>query len=151
MSDLEKCLTSAQRSLSMREYSKLQIETKLKNKGFDINTIENVLSKLQEEGFQSDDRYTKEYIIYRQNNGYSSKKITYELKLNGIDTEIINKNFYNFKDDFDVLYNLAKRKILDYKFDDQKKMLKYVNFFKSRGFDNNTILKVINILKNHEK
>ena len=30
-------------------------------------------------------------------------------------------------------------------------MLKYVNFFKSRGFDNNTILKVINILKNHEK
>lgn len=151
MSDLEKCLASAQRSLSMREYSKLQIETKLKNKGFDINTIENVLSKLQEEGFQSDDRYTKEYIIYRQNNGYSSKKITYELKLNGIDTEIINKNFYNFKDDFDVLYNLAKRKILDYKFDDQKKMLKYVNFFKSRGFDNNTILKVINILKNHEK
>jgi len=151
MSDFEKCLASAQRSLSMREHSKFQIKTKLKNKGFDNTTIESVLSELQEVGFQSDDRYTKEYIVYRQSNGYGSKKIIYELKLNGIDAELINKNFDNFKDDFDVLYNLAKRKIIDYKFDDQKKMLKYVNFFKSRGFDNNTILKVINILKNHEK
>ena len=105
MSDFEKCLASAQRSLSMREHSKFQIKTKLKNKGFDNNTIESVLSELQEVGFQSDDRYTKEYIVYRQSNGYGSKKIIYELKLNGIDAELINKNFDNFKDDFDVLYN----------------------------------------------
>ena len=92
MSDFDKCLASAQRSLAMREHSKFQIKNKLINKGFDINTIIEVLNELDDSGFQSDQRYTKEYIRFRQNIGYGTKKIIYELRSNGITKELINDN-----------------------------------------------------------
>ena len=62
MSDFDKCLASAQRSLAMREHSKFQIKNKLINKGFDINTIIEVLNELDDSGFQSDQRLSLIHI-----------------------------------------------------------------------------------------
>ena len=151
MSDFEKCLASAQRSLAMREHSSFQIKNKLTNKGFGSDIIESVILEIKNNGFQSDKRYTEEYIRYRQNSGYGSKKIIYELKSNGISSELINDSIRNFNDDYDVLFKLAKTRIIDIDFDDDKKLAKYANNFRSRGFDNNIILKVINKIKNYEE
>jgi len=151
MSEYDKCLASAQRSLAMREHSKFQIKNKLINKGFNINIINDVLHELNESGFQSDERYAKEYIRYRQNIGYSSKKIIYELKTNGISSEIIDDSLSNFNNDYDVLFNLATHKIIDKNLDDQKILMKYINHFRYRGFENNIILKVIKNMKKYEK
>ena len=151
MSDFEKCLASAQRSLAMREHSSFQIKNKLVSKGFDLDIIESVILEIKNNGFQSDKRYTEEYITYRQNSGYGSKKIIYELKSNGISSELINDSIRNFNDDYDVLFKLAKTRIIDIDFDDDKKLAKYANNFRSRGFDNNIILKVINKIKNYEE
>jgi len=151
MSEYDKCLASAQRSLAMREHSRFQIKNKLINKGFNISVINDVLYELNESGFQSDERYAIEYIRYRQNIGYSSKKIMYELKTNGVSSEIINDNLSYFNDDYDVLLNLATHKIIDKKLDNQKILMKYVNHFRYRGFENNIILKVIKNIKKYEK
>ena len=59
MSEYNKCLASAQRSLAMREHSKYQIKNKLINKGFEKEIINDVLHDLYESGFQSDKRYTE--------------------------------------------------------------------------------------------
>ena len=151
MSDFEKCLASAQRSLAMREHSSFQIKNKLVGKGFDLDIIESVILEIKNNGFQSDKRYVEEYITYRQNSGYGSKKIIYELKSNGISSELINDSIRNFNDDYDVLFKLAKTRIIGIDFDDDKKLAKYANNFRSRGFDNNIILKVINKIKNYEE
>ena len=151
MSDFEKCLASAQRSLAMREHSSFQIKNKLVGKGFDLDIIESVILEIKNNGFQSDKRYVEEYITYRQNSGYGSKKIIYELKSNGISSELINDSIKNFNDDYDVLFKLAKTRIIGIDFDDDKKLAKYANNFRSRGFDNNIILKVINKIKNYEE
>ena len=151
MSEFDKCLASAQRSLAMREHSTLQIKNKLINKGFDSKIIENVVSEIQETGFQSDTRYAEEYIRYRQNSGYGSKKIIYELKSNGISSEIINNHMENFKDDYNILFEFAQSKINNVDLNDKKILIKYLNNFKSRGFDNSIISKVLKNIKNHEK
>ena len=135
----------------MREHSSFQIKNKLVSKGFDLDIIESVILEIKNNGFQSDKRYTEEYIRYRQNSGYGSKKIIYELKSNGISSELINDSIRNFNDDYDVLFKLAKTRIIDIDFDDDKKLAKYANNFRSRGFDNNIILKVINKIKNYEE
>ncbi len=150
MSDYDKCLASAQRSLAMREHSKFQIKNKLINKGFDKTTVNDVLLELNDSGYQSDQRYTREYIRYRQNIGYSSKKIIYELKSNGISSEVINDNLSSFNDDYEVLFDLASTKIVKKRLEDQKILMKYVNQFKSRGFEDSIILKVINNIKQNE-
>ena len=77
MTEYDKCLASAQKSLAMREHYKFQLINKLKNKSFDTDIINSVLEHLHNSGFQSDERYTEEYIMYRQNSGYSYEKIVY--------------------------------------------------------------------------
>ena len=150
MSDFDKCLASAQRSLAMREHSKFQIKNKLINKGFDINTIIEVLNELDDSGFQSDQRYIKEYIRFRQNIGYGTKKIIYELRSNGITKELINDNLSQFNDDYVVLFEFAQMKISNKNLEDQKVLMKYINHFKSRGFNDNVILKVIEKIREDE-
>ena len=151
MSEYNKCLASAQRSLAMREHSRYQIKNKLINKGFKKKIVNDVLQELLESGFQSDKRYTEEYIRYRQNIGYGVKKIISELKSNGISSSIISEYLNNFIDDYDVLFKLASDKILNENLNDQKILAKYINHFKYRGFDNNIILKVIKNIKNFDK
>jgi regulatory protein len=150
MSEYDKCLASAQKSLAMREHSSYQIKNKLANKGFNTETISNVVKELIDAGFQSDQRYLSEYIRYRQSQGHSKKKIIYELKSNGIDTELISENLSKFIDDYEILSNLALNKVNKQDLKDEKVIIKFMNHFKSRGFDNNIILKVINNMKNYE-
>ena len=150
MSDYEKCLNLAKRYLAMREHSQLQIYNKLVNKNLGVDLINEVLKELQDGGFQSDERYTQEYIRYRQNTGYSSRKIIYELESNGISSELINNNEHYFIDDRDILSELVRYKILDKDISDQKVLMKLINHFRSKGFDNNIILEVINNVQDIE-
>lgn len=150
MSDYEKCLNLAKRYLAMREHSQFQIYNKLVNKNLGVDLINKVLKDLQDGGFQSDERYTQEYIRYRQNTGYSSRKIIYELESNGISSELINNNAHYFIDDRDILSELVKYKILDKDISDQKVLMKLINHFRSKGFDNNIILEVINNVQDIE-
>tara|TARA_B110000908_G_C10022214_1_gene343405 strand:+ start:233 stop:697 length:465 start_codon:yes stop_codon:yes gene_type:complete len=150
MSDYEKCLNLAKRYLAMREHSQFQIYNKLVNKNLGVDLINEVLKELQDGGFQSDERYTQEYIRYRQNTGYSSRKIIYELESNGISSELINNNEHYFIDDRDILSELVRYKILDKDISDQKVLMKLINHFRSKGFDNNIILEVINNVQDIE-
>ena len=150
MSDYEKCLNLAKRYLAMREHSQFQIYNKLVNKNLGLDLINKVLKDLQDAGFQSDERYTQEYIRYRQNTGYSSRKIIYELESNGISSELINNNEHYFIDDRDILSELVRYKILDKDISDQKVLMKLINHFRSKGFDNNIILEVINNVQDIE-
>ena len=151
MSEYDKCLVSAKKSLAMREHSKFQLINKLKNKGFDEDIINNVLEDLLNSRFQSDERYTEEYIRYRQNSGYSYEKIVYELKSNGISSDVININLCKFSDDYDVLFEFAKLKIRNRDLEEQKVLARHINNFKARGFENSIILKVIENIKSYEK
>ena len=151
MTEYDKCLASAQKSLAMREHSKFQLINKLKNKSFDTDIINSVLEHLHNSGLQSDERYTEEYIRYRQNSGYSYEKIVYELKSNGISSDVININLCKFSDDYDVLFEFAKLKIRDRDLEEQKFLARHINNFKARGFENSIILKVIENIKSYEK
>ena len=151
MSEYDRCLVSAKKSLAMREHSKFQLINKLKNKGFDEDIINNVLEDLLNSRFQSDERYTEEYIRYRQNSGYGLEKIIYELKSNGISSDLIDINLCKFTDDYDVLFEFAKFKIRDRDLEEQKVLARHINNFKARGFENSIILKVIENIKSYEK
>ena len=53
-------------------------------------------------------RDTQRIYSLRQNIGYGTKKIIYELRSNGITKELINDNLNQFNDDYEVLLNLLK-------------------------------------------
>ena len=64
---------------------------------------------------------------------------------------LINSNQDNFIKDDDILFEFAKTKILDKNLDDKKILTKYINHFRSRGFESEVILKVIKKIKSYEK
>ena len=81
-----KCYSSALKMLMRREHSKLELSQKLQAKGFDIVEVNSSISKLVQQNYQSDDRFSEGFILMRFNQGKGPVKIASELKMRGIDT-----------------------------------------------------------------
>ena len=81
-----KCYSSALKMLMRREHSKLELSQKLQAKGFDIVDVNSSISKLVQQNYQSDDRFSEGFILMRFNQGKGPVKIASELKMRGIDT-----------------------------------------------------------------
>lgn len=67
-----------------REYSQLELLKKLQLKAFDDAIINNSISLLAEQNFQSDERFSEAFILMRYNQGKGPLKIAFELKARGI-------------------------------------------------------------------
>jgi regulatory protein len=118
------------RMLIRREHSVFELTQKLKNKEFDSVEIAKTISTLIEQNYQSDERFTADFIQMRFNQGKGTIKISFDLKQRGIN------NFDLSEFDF---YTLAK-KIRKQKFGkqqpkDYKEKAKQQRFLQSRGFN----------------
>lgn len=73
------------RLLAVRDHSKTELLNKLAVKGFDKAFAQTVVDELTEEGWQDDSRYAESYARSRIVKGYGPVRITYELRLHGIE------------------------------------------------------------------
>jgi regulatory protein len=70
--------------LARREHSRRELAAKLKRLNPDAALVEQVLSRLEAEHAQSDDRFTSEYVRQRSEKGYGPLRIQQELRQRGI-------------------------------------------------------------------
>src|SRR6056297_2199099 len=78
--------------LSYREYSKYELEQRLKKKGYEINNIYSVLDRLESLNYINDERFAEKWIKDRLNLKPRGKNlIRKELKEKGINKKIIDK------------------------------------------------------------
>ncbi len=78
--------------LARREHSRAELHRKLTVKGFDAELAEQVVSKLQADNLQSDERFTQQYVRYRAEKGYGPLRIRQELKERGIHSSLIEEH-----------------------------------------------------------
>jgi len=126
----EKCYAAAMRMLVRREHSVFELTQKLTTKEFDSADIEPALNSLIEQNYQSDERFSAEFIQMRFNQGKGPIKISVDLKQRGISH--FDLSMFDF-------YALAQ-KIRITKFggeipSDYKEQAKQKRFLQSRGFD----------------
>jgi len=57
-----KCLDQALVYLSMRDHNRRELETKLRTKDYDKETIKKVLDSLEEDGSLSEERYVRSFV-----------------------------------------------------------------------------------------
>ncbi len=127
----------AQGYLARREHSAKELTDKLTQKGVDAALAKEVVSKLKEKGYQSDERYAECYVRHRAEKGYGPRHIAYSLKGKGVDEACYN----GFLQQMDWL-TLAVRtwqKKFNHLPQDLKEELKQKTFLTNRGFDNDTI------------
>jgi len=75
--------------LARREHSATELTRKLLLRGFSLSEIETVLTTLSAENLLSNNRFTENYIHYRQAKGYGPVRIRAELRERGITEELI--------------------------------------------------------------
>ena len=125
-----RCYSSALKMLMRREHSKLELSQKLQAKGFDIVEVNSSISKLVQQNYQSDDRFSEGFILMRFNQGKGPVKIASELKMRGVDTFDL-----SIFDWFKLAKEIRQRKFGDSSSLDYKEMAKQKRFLQSRGFN----------------
>lgn len=75
--------------LSRREYSAYEIRQKMAQKAFSDEEIETTVAKVQDRGWQSDVRFTENYLRNRAERGYGLRRIRQELSQKGIENSLI--------------------------------------------------------------
>jgi|TARA_B110000977_G_scaffold199499_1_gene287072 regulatory protein len=115
--------------LMRREHSKLELRQKLNLKDFDDAVINDSISLLVEQKYQSDERFSEAFILMRFNQGKGPIKISMELKSRGI-TEF-DLTLFNW---FELAKDVKYKKFGDSKFLDYKEKSKQKRFLQSRGF-----------------
>ncbi|HAU1190511.1 TPA: recombination regulator RecX [Legionella pneumophila] len=145
---MTKAFDSALRLLSRREHSAMELCDKLKQKGFNLNDVQNALNECQRLGYQSDERYVESYIRARIHQGYGPLKIIQELKNKGVDPELIQSVLQEERDNWVDYALLAWEKKFkrqdDFSYSEMQKQQRFLLY---RGFDRDVISKVFKEVK----
>ena len=128
-SQQSKCYAAALKMLMRREHSKLELIQKLNLKDFDDAVINDSISLLAEQKYQSDERFSEAFILMRFNQGKGPIKISMELKSRGISK--FDLTLFNW---FELAKDVKYKKFGDSKFLDYKEKSKQKRFLQSRGF-----------------
>lgn len=133
---------TALRILARRIHSEKEVRQKLKKKEISIKTITEVIDFLNDRKYLNDElyaeRFTEERFLRRK---YGFNRIKNELKLKGIDEQIINSVFslyQNEEDEIKIAFDKAEKKLKYYqkmkKYDEYQLKQKITAFLINRGF-----------------
>ncbi len=136
--------------LAFKDRTKHEIISKLKEKGYSSEEIEDAVDKLSYYGYLNDQNYTISYI--KDNTSKKGKRlIINELGQKGIDRFIIESACEEVEmDEISVIENIVKKRFSQINLSDEKSYRRVVNYFLRRGFAFDNVKKVLkhNIFKN---
>jgi len=85
---LAKIRNSALNLLARREHTKLELQRKLTAKGYRSDDVAEVISTLEQQGLQSDERFIESYVAMRCRRGFGPIRIKMDLCERGIAQEL---------------------------------------------------------------
>jgi regulatory protein len=134
----------ALRYLARRDYSRLELYQRLIRKGVESALADKALSALQEDGYQSDERFTEMYIRSRINGGDGPFKIKIALRAKGICDSLSLAVFDKLKIDwFDRVKEVKNKRFGDLPSSDISETAKQIRYLKNKGFYQDHINAVI--------
>ena len=136
-SDITKLIT---KYLSIREHSKLELQNKLSQKGYDSDNIRDCIDEFSSKDIQSDIRFTEEFIRSKLKKNKGPRLISSELVSRGITDSIINKKIseISYQEWCTVAFLALKKKLngSSVSIEDKDKIY---SFLISRGFEHKMI------------
>jgi regulatory protein len=138
--------------LRQRPQSEYEIRNRLKLKGYDEETIEEVVENLKRIGDIDDQKFAHLWVESRmQMNPMGDVVLKYELKVRGVSDSIVEATLaekHEKYDEYEVALNMAKEQFERFKKLDRRKATKRVyDFLLRRGFAYDTIRRIIEELK----
>ena len=141
---VDKCKNYAVGIVSRKMYTKKEITEKMLGKGFTNTAVSEVVAILEEYGY-IDDRVYAELYVREYMKKYGARKLSYNLKLKGINEDLI-KEYCADLDNCNDLLKLIKSKIRG-DIDDRKEYDRIVRQFLSKGFEYDDIKHCLDTIK----
>lgn len=136
-------LAKAVSILSRREYSEMELRRKLRQYTEDVRQIDAVIERLQQENWQSDQRFTENFITSRQHK-WGNQKILHALKQHHLDVEMIAQLKETLKEtEFDRAVEVWQRKFHGMLPTTPQERAKQMRFLAGRGFSADIVRRVI--------
>lgn len=134
--------------LKFRPRSEQELYQRLRRKKFDPEIIKEVLAFLKEKDFINDDYFVNAWIESRLRKPFGIRRIRQELKLKGVDKEIIEAGIERARQSYceaDIVRNLAQQRLKRLKDIDPKiARARVYSYLVRRGFSPETIIEAIN-------
>ena len=145
-----RCRHKAIRYISIRNRSKFEIVNYLKKKEFDEDIIQETINYLNSKKLLNDYEFAIQFVESRLRGKPRGKNlILKDLYKRGIDKNLADKAIVECEADLvdlDIVYEFALKKYNKVK-EKQNSIPKVAFYLTQRGFDSNTIFKIINRLK----
>lgn len=142
-------LIKAERYCAYQERCSYEVKQKMKELGADENEIGKIISSLQEDDFQNDERFARLFTSGKfRIKRWGKNKIRAELRMRHIPDALIKKGLDSINEDdyLKTLKDLAKKKEREVKSKNPKdKNQKIGMFLLSKGFESELIWKCINL------
>jgi len=133
------------RLLTRREHSQRELLDKLALKGFDRAVTQQLIDVLNDEGWQSDERFAEAYARHRIKKGFGPIKISYELRQKGIAEFNLENVVMDLAGSWlDLIAQVYKKKYGEDKPVSKKERVKQSRFLQQRGFSHEMIKTVLN-------
>ncbi len=145
------CMEKAFNQLAVRGRSVDELRQYLKKKNFSEKHIEETLDYMKQKGYLNDFDFSMSFVKGKMKSGKSGKDIIVrDLYRKGIGRKIIDKVIKESGADIpdeDTLYELAMKKYKSVK-DKENSFMKVSNFLRGRGFDYESINRILRRIKN---
>ena len=126
---------AAIRLLSIREHSRLELQGKLQNRTEQPELLQKVLDGLEENGYQSDQRFAEQYVESRRQKGFGPVRIRRELQERGVDATLIEQWLDPADGEWSTLLHVCcQRKFGSAAPRDYRERAKRARFLEYRGF-----------------
>ena len=144
--ELKKAKRSAARMLKIRPQSVFELREKLLRKKISLETVNALVDELLKLGLLDDRAFTQSWIRWRLQRSFGLNRIAFELKVKGIDKEIIQQELSQLCEAYsedETAVVLARRQMDKYKnVNPEKKKKRLGDFLARRGFSIDIIQKV---------
>lgn len=134
--------------LKSRDYTKKQLEDKLKQGGYPPDIINEAISYVESYGYIDDERYARDFIEYNISSK-SRTRIGNDLMKKGIGKELIRKAFDELEDigveidEEDMIHKLLLKKNYDSQTATSDERRKMFSFLYRKGFHSDTICRAL--------
>ena len=148
MESVQKARDYAFLLLKFRLRSEKELYERLRKKKFDEAVIKEVLVFLKERNFLDDNLFAKTWVESRLKKPFGLRRLTQELKLKGIDKEIIDNRIEETRKGYseaDIVERLAKARLKKLKnIDPRKAKMRVYGYLLRRGFSPEIVSDAIN-------
>lgn len=126
--------------LARREYGQTELIKKLADKGYVRRLVEQSITRLTDQGLQSDDRFAEAFVQSRINQGKGPVRIRLDLSQRGVGDAVIEMAIEECAADWHGLASdVRRRKFGDGEPADFKAKAKQMRFLQYRGFEQDHI------------